>query len=98
MDESTDACDTAKFAVFIRGIDSEFTNTEELLSLVLIKGTTNRKDLFDSILKVMVDVNMDHKLLKGIAIDGAPSMKGKFNGLAVQLEKNMSLTTEVVHY
>ena len=87
MDESTDACDTAQLAVYIRGIDSEFTITEELLSLVPMKGTTTGKDLFDAVLKVMVDFNLDYKLLKGITTDGAPSMMGKISGLAVRLEK-----------
>ena len=97
MDESNDAGDTAQLAIFIRGIDSEFTFTEELLSLVPMKGTTTGKDLLYVVLKVMVVFNLDYKVLKGITTDGAPSIMGKINGLVVRLE-NMSLTTEVVHY
>ena len=82
LDESTDASDTAQLDVFIRGIDCEFTITEELLSLVPITGTSG-KDLFYAVLKVVVDFNLDYKLLKGITTDGAPSMMGKINGLAV---------------
>ena len=37
----------------------------------------------------MLDFNLDYKLLKGITTDGAPFMKGKNNGLAVQLEKHV---------
>ena len=84
MDEGTDVCDTAQLAVYIRGLDSEFTITEELLSLVPTKGTTTGKDLFDAVLKVMVDFNLDYKLLKGITTDGAPSMMGKISGLEVR--------------
>ena len=51
-----------------------------------MKGTTV-KDLFDALLKVMVDFNLDYKLLKGITTDGAPSMMEKINGLAVPFEK-----------
>ena len=51
-----------------------------------MKGTTG-KDLLDAILKVMVDFNLDYKLLEGITTDGAPSIIGKINGLAVRLEK-----------
>jgi hypothetical protein len=87
LDESTDASDTAQLAVFIRGIDSEFTITEELLSLVPMKGTTTGKDVFNAVLKVMGDFNLDYKLLKGITTDGAPSMMGKINGVAARLEK-----------
>ena len=63
LDESIDASDTARLAVFIRGIDSEFTITVELLSLVPMKVTTTEKDLFDSVLKVMVDFTLDYKPL-----------------------------------
>lgn len=87
LDESTDANDTAQLAVFIRGVDSEFTITEELLSLVPMKGTTTGKDVFDAVLKVMVDFSLDYKMLKGITTDGAPSMIGKVNGLTARLEK-----------
>ena len=58
-----------------------------MLFLVLIKGTTTGKDLFNAVLKVMVDFNLDYKLLKGITTDGAPSMIGKINGSAAPLEK-----------
>ena len=74
MDEVTDASDTAQLAVFIHSIDSEFTIAEELLSLVPMKGTATGKDLFDAVLKVMVDFDMDYELLKGITTDGTPSM------------------------
>ena len=87
MDESTDASDTTKLAVFIRSIDSEFTITEKLLSLVSMKGTTTGKDLFDAVLKVMLYFNQDYKLLEGITTDGVPSMMEKINGIAVRLEK-----------
>ena len=81
MDESTDVSDMVQLAVFIHGIDCEFTITEEL-SLVPMKGITG-KDLFDAVLKVMVGFNLDYKLLKYITTNGAPSMIGKINGLVV---------------
>ena len=76
LDEDTDASDTTKFAVFICCIDSEFTITEELLSLVSVKGTTGM-DLFDAVLKVMLYFNQDYKLLEGNTTDGAPLMMGQ---------------------
>lgn len=33
LDESTDSSDTAQLTIFIRGIDTNFNNVEELLSL-----------------------------------------------------------------
>ena len=87
FDENTDAIDTVQLAVFIRGTDSEFTITEVLLSLISVKGTRTGKDLFDAVLKVMVDFNLHYKLLKGITTDEAPSMMVIINGLAVRLDK-----------
>ena len=78
-------------AVFIRGFGSEFTITEELLFLVPMKGTTTGKDLCNAVLNVMVDFNLDYKLLKGITTDGDPSMTGKIDGFVCDW-KNMSLT------
>ena len=43
----------------------------------MMKGTTTGKDLSDVVLRVMVDLNLDYKLLKGITTGGAPSMMGK---------------------
>ena len=69
LDENTDASEAAQLAVFTPSIDSEFTIIEELLSLVPMKGTTTGNDLFDTVLNVMVDFNLDYKLLKGITAD-----------------------------
>ena len=43
--------------------------------------------MFDAVLKVMADFNLFYRLLKGITTDGAPSMMGKINGLAVRFKK-----------
>ena len=95
LDESTDANDTVQLAVFIRGIDSEFTITEELLSFVPVKGTTTKKDLFDVVLIAMVDFNLEYKMQKGITTDVAASIIGKICGLAVRLE-NMLLALFII--
>ena len=77
LDDGTDASDTAQLAVFIPGFGSEFTITEELLSLVPIKVTTTGKDLFYAVSQVMVDFNLDYKQIRGITADGAPLVMGK---------------------
>ncbi|CAK1603417.1 unnamed protein product [Parnassius mnemosyne] len=46
LDESTDLSDTAQLAIFIRGVDKEFTVTEELLALQPLKGTPTGEDIF----------------------------------------------------
>jgi hypothetical protein len=43
LDDSTDASDTAQLTIFIRGVDADFSITEELLALHPLKGTTINK-------------------------------------------------------
>ncbi|XP_057667237.1 tigger transposable element-derived protein 1-like [Diorhabda carinulata] len=60
LDESTDLSDKAQLAVFIRGIDKEFTVTEELLTLQPLKATTTGEDIFNEVQKfwpTMVKIN-----------------------------------------
>lgn len=38
LDESFDVKDTVQLAIFVRGINSEFIITEELVELVLLQG------------------------------------------------------------
>ena len=45
MDKNIDNQDTAQLLIFIRGIDVNFTITEELLGLESMSGTTTGKDL-----------------------------------------------------
>ena len=49
MDESTDAKDTAQLAIFIRGINSDFSIFEEFLEIVPLKGTTTGVDIFEAV-------------------------------------------------
>ncbi|GBP56500.1 General transcription factor II-I repeat domain-containing protein 2A [Eumeta japonica] len=56
LDESTDLSDTAQLAIFIRGVDKDFTVTEELLALQPLKGTTTEEDIFNEVQKVVNDL------------------------------------------
>jgi hypothetical protein len=49
LDDSTDASDTAQLVIFIRGVDADFSITEELLTLRPLKGTTTGKDIFETV-------------------------------------------------
>ena len=46
LDETTDCIYTAQLVIFIRGVDSNFLYTEELLALQPIKGTTKKNIFF----------------------------------------------------
>ncbi|GBP23963.1 General transcription factor II-I repeat domain-containing protein 2A [Eumeta japonica] len=51
LDKSTDLSDTAQLAIFIRGVDKEFTVTKELFVLQPLKGTTTGEDIFNQVQK-----------------------------------------------
>ena len=50
LDESVNVEDTAQLAIFVRGINSEFIITEELVELVSLKGSIFGKDFLDGFL------------------------------------------------
>ena len=57
-DESADISDTAQLGIFIRGVNEDFTETEELLALQSIKGTTKGEDIFGEVKKVFNTYNL----------------------------------------
>ena len=50
MDESTDQKDTAQLAIFVKGVDKELNETEELLSLQSMNGRTTGADILTEVL------------------------------------------------
>ena len=74
VDESTDTTDTAQLAVFIREIDDNFSITEELASLVPLKGTTQSTVLFAAVQEVLETVKLPFTNMSGLTNDGAPAM------------------------
>lgn len=49
MDESTDVTDTAQLSIFIHGVDSDLSNTEEILDIKSMHGTMTGKDIFENL-------------------------------------------------
>lgn len=48
VDESADRMDTVQLSIFIQGVDTQFSVTEELLDLRAVHGTTSGQDIFSS--------------------------------------------------
>lgn len=95
LDESTDLSDTAQLAIFIRGVDKEFTVTEELLALQPLKGTTTGEDIFIEVQKVFTSFGLPWSKLIGVCTDGAPSMVGLRKGfIGILNEKATELNVQ----
>ncbi|CAI9736530.1 general transcription factor II-I repeat domain-containing protein 2-like [Octopus vulgaris] len=76
IDDSTDMTDTPQLAIFVRGVDSSFNITEELLALCPMKeNCTKEIDI------ALEKAGLTYDRLVGIATDGAPAMIGKKQGL-----------------
>ena len=80
MDESTDINDTAQLLLFIRGVDENFSITEELACMRSLKGTTTGPDIFQEFLEGLSTLKVPITSICNITTDGAQSMIGKKSG------------------
>ena len=102
IDESTNEKDTTQLAIFIKGVDKELDETEELLSLQSMKDTTTGADIFSEVLNAFDKFGLDLSTSCGIATHGARSMSGIGIGFVGLLktalrEKNISDVVAIFH-
>ena len=71
IDESTDVKVAAQLAIFIKGVDKELNETEELLPLQCIKDTTTGASIFSEVLNAFDKFGLNLSTLCEIATDGA---------------------------
>lgn len=90
LDESTDVKDTAQLAIFVRGIDSNFEITEEMLAIQPMKETTTGEDIFNEVCNVFLKFQLKFEKLHGIATDGAPAMVGVHSGLIARIKTKLT--------
>ena len=75
-DESTDQKDTAQLAIFVKGVDRELNETEELWLLQSIKGTTSGANIFMEFLNTFDAFGIDLTTLSRIAKEGGHAIPG----------------------
>ena len=102
IDESTNVNDTAQLAVFIKGVDKELNEIEELLSLQCMKDTTTGANIFSEVPNAFNKCGLDLSTLCRIAADGAQAMSKTgigFLGLlkSALKEKNISDNIAIFH-
>ena len=89
LDESTDNTDTAQLAIHLRGIDGNFEVIEELLTIIPMYDHTTGQEVFRQLCDAIVNAGLPWKRLAGITTDGAPSMKGRENGLVTLVQRKL---------
>ncbi|XP_066471476.1 EPM2A-interacting protein 1-like isoform X1 [Tiliqua scincoides] len=87
LDESTDVFDTSQLLVFIRGVDSEFSVTQELASVHSFHGTITAGDIFKELEKILLEYNLEWSKLKCVTIDGGKNMSRVKKDLVGQITK-----------
>ena len=58
VDESTNTSDIAQLSIFIRGVDSSLSITEELLALRHMHGTTTGQDLYEELYRCLNEMGL----------------------------------------
>uniref|UniRef100_A0A8K9WVF7 SPIN-DOC-like zinc-finger domain-containing protein n=1 Tax=Oncorhynchus mykiss TaxID=8022 RepID=A0A8K9WVF7_ONCMY len=89
VDESTDISDIAQLSVFIRGVDSNLSVTEEFLALRPMHGTTTGHDLYEEVSRCVNEMELPWEKLVGLTTDGAPAMCGHRSGLVAKIREKM---------
>ena len=90
FDESTDACDTAQLAIFIRGITGNFDVIEEFAELISMKGTTRGDDIAQAILECTGRMQLDLSKFVSATTDGVPAMVGSHKGAIAVLQNHVA--------
>lgn len=98
LDESTDVTDTAQLAIFIRGIDQNFSITEEMAALFPMKGTTKGTDIYKALTSTLNRFGLNLDNLSGVVTDGAPAMTGKNEGVVALIRKDANENKEFIQY
>ena len=62
--------------IFFRGVDTDMNVCEEFLDMISLKDQTTGKEMYNYVVSVINDFNLQWNKIIGVITDGAPSMVG----------------------
>jgi hypothetical protein len=96
-DENTDVIDTTQLLTFVRGVDRNFTETEELLGMSSMLGATKCAGLFEEVVKTVDRVELQWGKLCSVTTDDAPCISGVNTGMVELVKQKVEAVGGTVH-
>ncbi|XP_075981503.1 general transcription factor II-I repeat domain-containing protein 2-like [Anticarsia gemmatalis] len=97
MDISADRSDFAQLLIYIRGVDDDFTITEELASLHSLQGTITGEMIYNKFSEGLQNLNAPISKLCNITTDFVPNMIGNISGFS-RIFRNQHPNHDVVFF
>ena len=91
LDESTDISNIAQLGIFVGGINTEFNDTEDLLSLRSMRGNCTGDDIFCKCNSALTEAKLSYEKLVGVATDSARVVIGNQKGFQGCLIKELEI-------
>ena len=79
----------------IRACDAKLQIREEFLELISLHDTTSSNDIFEKMVQILEEYELDLSKCVCLCTDGAANMAGKHNGVGAKLKNKIKILTQL---